>query len=367
VQSNFKSTNQYTEQAVTEKNPIIQHKQSILADRRYSLSWLLVKGASRLRPALRKYIIYRPIIGAVRAAKAVLSIGGDNYSLDYGIPYRYTDLDDLTLLHKKPLVLWGASVGPFSEKPGYEKYMAAHLRNATAIFARESHSVRYLQKIGVTENVYEVKDPAFAMPAERPNLTDSSIASLQGAIGLNFSPLLGRYIGNGDALSYVDRVKNIVESVASAFHRPVVLVYHVTGPKYNDDALIDAVMKRIDDRKCQIQKLPEGLSASEIKWLISRMDLFAGARMHATIAALSSGVPTLSFSYSIKSKGLNQDLFGHDHYCLSPNELEPERVVEKLRQLAHEKQPVQSTLQGKIPLYEQQAMLAGRILAEIID
>ena len=35
-----------------------------------------------------------------------------------------------------------------------------------------------------------------------------------------------------------------------------------------------------------------------------------GARTHSTIAAYSSGVPTLVIGYSVKSRGIATDLFG---------------------------------------------------------
>jgi polysaccharide pyruvyl transferase WcaK-like protein len=46
----------------------------------------------------------------------------------------------------------------------------------------------------------------------------------------------------------------------------------------------------------------------EAKSYISGMDLFIGARMHATIAAISSGVPVIPFSYSRKFEGLFSSL-----------------------------------------------------------
>jgi len=42
----------------------------------------------------------------------------------------------------------------------------------------------------------------------------------------------------------------------------------------------------------------------EIKSIISRTDWFCGTRMHATIAALSSGVPTAALAYSDKTLGV---------------------------------------------------------------
>jgi hypothetical protein len=45
-------------------------------------------------------------------------------------------------------------------------------------------------------------------------------------------------------------------------------------------------------------------NAMELKWTLSRLDWFAGARMHATIGAFSSGVPTLGLGYSDKAQGV---------------------------------------------------------------
>jgi polysaccharide pyruvyl transferase WcaK-like protein len=42
----------------------------------------------------------------------------------------------------------------------------------------------------------------------------------------------------------------------------------------------------------------------ETKWLISQLDWFCGTRMHATIAALSSGVPVSAVAYSGKVQGV---------------------------------------------------------------
>ena len=53
---------------------------------------------------------------------------------------------------------------------------------------------------------------------------------------------------------------------------------------------------------------PYFTSPMEAKSYISNMDVFIGARMHATIAAYSSGVPTIPFAYSRKFTGLYNSL-----------------------------------------------------------
>ena len=58
------------------------------------------------------------------------------------------------------------------------------------------------------------------------------------------------------------------------------------------------------DLQSRVHVLPGTYDESEIKWAISQFDWFAWARMHPTIAGLSSGVPTLNLDYSIKAKGV---------------------------------------------------------------
>jgi polysaccharide pyruvyl transferase WcaK-like protein len=53
---------------------------------------------------------------------------------------------------------------------------------------------------------------------------------------------------------------------------------------------------------------PDFKSPSEAKSFIAAMDFFTGARMHACIAAFSSGVPVVPFAYSRKFNGLFSSL-----------------------------------------------------------
>ena len=143
-------------------------------------------------------------------AVAVLSIGGDNYSLDYGIPHLFTDFDDVVLEKKKPLIIWGASVGPFDKLPEYERYMIDHLEKITGIFARESATVDYLTKNGITDNVYRVADPAFLMDPVKPRDDEKILPLDEDAIGINLSPLMAKYVTGGDLPQWERIAANII-------------------------------------------------------------------------------------------------------------------------------------------------------------
>ena len=72
----------------------------------------------------------------------------------------------------------------------------------------------------------------------------------------------------------------------------------------------------------------EDSPAEVLKGYISRCSFFVGARTHSTIAAYSTGVPTLVIGYSVKSRGIATDLFGtYDNYVLPVQELDDPQAL----------------------------------------
>lgn len=65
----------------------------------------------------------------------------------------------------------------------------------------------------------------------------------------------------------------------------------------------------------------------EAKSYISNMDIFIGARMHSDIAAYSSEVAVIPFSYSRKFEGLFNSL--NYSYCINGREISTEEALEK--------------------------------------
>jgi len=318
-------------------------------------------------PEMLKYLEYREMIPHLDDTAAVLSVGGDNYSLDYGVPILFTDLDDIVLEKRRPIILWGASVGPFDKMPDYEQYMVRHLQEVTGIFARESATTDYLRDIGVSENVYPVSDPAFLMDPEKTVRIEDEMPIEKDAIGINISPLMANYVTGGDLDRWTDMAASIIAEVARRTEMQVYMIPHVTIPDSNDYEFMRQVVSRIRDRNEKITLVPPRYNAAEIKWIIGQMALFAGARTHATIAALSSGVPTLSFAYSIKARGINRDLFGHDDYCLEPDMLAPEIIAEKIDSMLSQSAQIQNYLKITIPSVQERAMKAGKYLLETLE
>jgi len=291
-------------------------------------------------------------------ATVALSIGGDNYTLDYGVPRQFIALGKYLRERGIPVFLWGASIGPFDKEPDFAQIMFSHLKDdISGIFVRERHSYDYLSENGLRDKVHMMPDPAFVMdPVPVDDHKLGFHVEPDTAIGLNISPLMARYMPKRDMPDLAMVAAEIIRALIRRWGRPVVLIPHVTSPHSNDHALLKAAFDFLKDHeKERVICLPDNLSAAETKWIISQLHCLVAARTHATIAAFSSYVPTVSLAYSCKAYGLNELLFGHTNYLLSPEEVVPDRVVEKVSLALQDTSMIRNSLRKYIGSVYQQA------------
>jgi len=67
----------------------------------------------------------------------------------------------------------------------------------------------------------------------------------------------------------------------------------------------------------------------QTKWVIGRTEWFCGMRMHATIAALSSGVPAAIVAYSKKARGVFATV-GQERHVADARQLDDEGLLSAL-------------------------------------
>ena len=305
----------------------------------------------------------------MKSVDAVLSVGGDNYSLDYRLPSLLMGVDRLAMDLGKPVFIWGASVGPFEAEPYFVPTIRNHLSKATMIAARESLTYDYLTKTLKLTNVIRMADPAFTL-AKAP--VDVSAFwpqnSPSGTVGLNVSPLIERYKTHDQDLR-AETIQFIREAVAKGFS--VLLVPHVIplegAAKNNDATYMTRMLAEVQDLGESVSIMPPNLNASQIKQVISQLRFFIGARTHATIAALSSGVPTLSIAYSVKAKGINQDLFGDMPIVLPTPDLSATTLMAGLDYLRTNETELKAILDRKLPQLRERVASAAQGIREGIE
>jgi polysaccharide pyruvyl transferase WcaK-like protein len=315
----------------------------------------------------------------VKSAGFALEIGGDNYTMDYGFPQRLIDLDRWLISKQVPVIIWGASIGPFSEDPAAEGKMMAHLATLTAVFVRESATFTYLVEEHGLENVHQFADPAFMLePAEPPSeATRQKVAD--APVGINVSPLFRAYRGASrqmpwlikrDELSdWVNETAALVAATRRKTGRRVLLIPHVAShsPGIDDFSFLGDVLRVcLQQGVTDVDIIEEDLNAAELKWIISRCSLLVAARTHATIAAFSTGVPTLSLGYSRKAVGINRDVFDTDEFCLSAKDLNEKSWLAVLDRVLSQAPSIRAHLAERTKELKASACAAGPKIAAVL-
>ena len=251
----------------------------------------------------------------VLRADAVVDIGaGDSFADIYG-PGRLRRLfamKFLTHLARRPLVVAPQTIGPFT-RPMSSRLARLTLNLSALVATRDPMSTAAVRDLGVTRPVVEASDVAMLLPYDPPGPRQPGPLR----VGLNLSGLLmhGGYGGGNDyglSLDYPALMRDLV----ALFHSrgaEVVLVPHVivkSGPMVKEDDT--RASQKLAAAVPGLTLAPDFATPSEAKSFIAGLDFFMGARMHACIAALSSGVPVMPMAYSRKFAGLFGALgYGH--------------------------------------------------------
>ncbi len=269
------------------------------------------------RVDLRTRDLVRPggLWAAVRGCDMVLDISaGDSFADIYGGTRFAKNITSkaVVLASRRPLILSPQTIGPF--KAAWAKWLAfAAMRRAAARFARDQISIDILKQAGFTAPVDLASDVALKLPYDPPEPRGDGVVR----VGLNVSGLLmnGGYTRDnmfGLTADYPALMRRLVERFGAMEGCELHLIAHVISDRFPVEDDYRASKALAEGAGGSVILAPRFDSPSEAKSYIAGMDFFMGARMHACIAALSSGVPVVPMAYSRKFKGLFGAL-GYDH------------------------------------------------------
>ena len=274
--------------------------------------------------------------------EVALSIGGDNYC--------YPDQIEILgtrnyWLNKKgtKTILWGATLS--------ERFMTPNviedLNRYSLICVRERDSLELLKKYYVKTEIVLSPDPAFALKPEETEWENRN----KHIIGINISPFVFNCSENDIGLkNYI----TLINWILAETDFDIALIPHVVFPnKYNNDVLLASKLKESFSDEPRVFVISDGYNCCQLKSLISKCKIFVGARTHATIAAYSTGVPTLVVGYSEKSIGIAKDLFGlaEGYVCSVQNMKKETQLLNDFKHLLNNEQNIRSFLKDRIPEY----------------
>ena len=282
------------------------------------------------------------------------SIGGDNYCYPWSAK-QAIELDKKIRKYAKATVLWGCSIDPEAITAEMEEDLAGF----DLITARESITYELLNPIN--PNTILVADTAFLLEKTELPLPKNFLEN--NTVGINVSPLIMKYGTEENCI--LANYEELIHYILDETDMNVCLIPHVVW-EYNDDRVpLRYLFDKFKDsgRICMI----EDGNCCELKGYIARCRFFVGARTHATIAAYSTGVPTLVVGYSVKSRGIARDLFGtEENYVLPVQKLEAtEDLKHAFCWVQHEEDTIKKHLEAVIPEYSKQAYIGDRELSRL--
>lgn len=272
------------------------------------------QGANMHQARLKQLMgLSSPALRAMIAADAVVDVsGGDSFTDLYG-PARFDQITLPKLMALDagvPLILLPQTFGPFQFKRS--RRIARHiLKGCKLAFARDMASLEYLRELlgsEFDENRHRLGvDLAFGLPAKAPN------SRLKPeTVGINVSGLLWNRSDAarsqfGLACDYRDVLQRLVMAITQNTNAQIHLVPHVTpnGGSESDYTACRALKVQLPTETQQRVSIEEiANTPSKLKGVIEQTEWFTGARMHATIAALSTATPVSNMAYSRKAEGV---------------------------------------------------------------
>ena len=269
-----------------------------------------VEGADIRIVDLDKWMKYSPsgFLRLARQSDLVIDIGaGDSFADIYGSSRirRMFWLKGLVHLSGTPLVMAPQTIGPF--RKGWSRRLARWtMQRSALVVSRDRFSTEAARDLGA-KDVIEASDVALRLPYDPLPPREPGAAP---KVGINISGLLmaGGYTGKnefGVRADYHELMRELIR-----YFQEEGCEVHLVGHVLPENADIehgedDAAANRVLAREFpDVVLAPHFRNPSEAKSYISGMDFFLGARMHACIAAFSSGVPVIPMAYSRKFAGL---------------------------------------------------------------
>ena len=315
--------------------------------------------AARVLPLLeRRWVPHHRLPASLRAeissCDAMIMSGGDVISLDYGLAslFDWTGYAENAIDLNRPVAIWAGSIGPFKRKPHVESFITQHLKQYTSISVRESATFAYMGDLGIKTDL--VADPAFTLVPEAFDHEPLMPLGDAGCLGFNVSPLIRGYRRGEASRDELDiEIIAFVTQVLAETELGVLMIPHVGplegGSNNSDYHYMKGLLQRANLDAQRLRIAPPTLNAAQLKHLIAQCRFFIGARTHATIAAFSTGVPTISIAYSVKAKGINNDLFGNLDYVLETPAVSASTLQTSLHKLLVDEKQLKAFLLERIP------------------
>lgn len=253
--------------------------------------------------------------------------------------------------------LWGASI----EEKLITKNMIRTFKSFDGIIVRESISKKTLEKIGIN-NVSCYPDPAFSLDPVVIELPQKLLK--KKLIGINLSDFVGQNI-KLDSI-FGKNIINLFNYILKYTNYTIVLIPHVLWEDQDDRNVCKMIEEYFKNDRI-VYMNTENYNYLQIRYFISKCDLFIGARTHSVISAYSTCVPAIALGYSVKSHGIAKDLGLDKKLVVDYRNLVTEyELLDSFKYLVKNKVEIADNLNKIMPEYRKKSFLAKEYYESVV-
>lgn len=288
------------------------------------------------------------------------------------------------LLGKK-FILFPQSFGSFNTK--FTKFLAKFaLNRAKLIMVRNPISKTYLQEIGVRgPSIHLVPDIVFALQpisseeVQKIMVKENFNKNNRPLVGINISQLINYKSKNTETKQgYIELMAQIADYIATKMNATVLLIPHEIYPQKIKIVIRDTKEIGGDDRvainetfakvknKSKIIPIISEYKVDELKGLIGECDLFIGARMHSTVAAISMYVPTIAISYSHKYE-TSLGMVGLENYICDYRTITYDELITKINEVWANRGKIREKLIRDVTVLNESRWISGELVKELLE
>jgi colanic acid/amylovoran biosynthesis protein len=251
---------------------------------------------------------------SIKEASGIIASGGDVFSPEYST-VTFSKPLEIALFFNTPVIFLAQSISPFKNDQQIESFLKIATK-AKLITIREKATYQYLvNNLKLPQDVVKLTaDPAFLLsPIEKEKaraiLNNYGVSKEKPVVAIAPSQGICKFASLEEEDKHLLALKKVIQMITTEFNAEVIIVPHVQeiNPMI-DDRIIATELMRILDYDSNVHVISGDHTASEFKGLIGLCNLVIAERMHAAIAGLSSGVPTVAVGYSVKAEGIMADL-----------------------------------------------------------
>jgi len=315
----------------------------------------------------------KSIVRAYRASQIVISAPGGPYFGD--IYWHHEALHWLFVwlgyLHKKRILLYSPSVGPFNI--GILRVIRRYLFKFFAVLCvREKISKSHLKELLGNRQVHVTADSAFQesiAPDDRSNfLSSRNLAEVDPFI-VAVSVIDYKFPGDPDPdikrAAYRKTLLAALNRIAANRAAYFIFLPQLYGRYHSDRSYLETIANSLPDNT-GFEIIESDVDSDGQRAIIGMCDFCIASRYHPQIFALSSQVPGICFYYEHKALGI-MNMFGLERFAFDIRRCDPDTVSSAIDEILTDPAKLTTAIERLLPEVQQRAGISTDLVIATMD